>query len=161
MLTLRKFVDEDIPLLKKWLNNDHVKMWFERPEINLYIDNWLEEVQKRDTEFSWINYLIVQLNEVPIGYVMYYDCYNANEDWYHVKNQDEVFSIDYLIGDSSYVGKGYGKEMLQLLICLIKDNTSAKKIIVQPHKDNHASCGVLLSIGFNIDKRNDYYCLNL
>ncbi|MDB2179534.1 GNAT family N-acetyltransferase [Citrobacter farmeri] len=161
MLSLREFLDEDTDLLKKWLNNDHVKIWYERPEIDLYLENWLEEVQKRDAEYSWISYFIVQQNERPIGFGMYYDCYNANEDWYHIESEGEMFSIDYLIGDLTYIGRGYGKKMLKLLISSIKDNTPAKRIVVQPHEDNHSSCAVLLSTGFNFDTSKKYYYMDI
>ena len=160
MMTLRTFTDKDTILFKKWLSNDHVKMWFERPEIDLFLEDWLNEVAKRDKEYSWINYFIVELNNLPIGFAMYYDCWDAKEVWYTIENKSECFSMDYLIGEPHLIGKGYGKALIRLLITEIKKNTSIKSIIVQPHFDNHSSCGVLISTGFTFDTEKKYFILN-
>ncbi|MDU1903329.1 MAG: GNAT family N-acetyltransferase [Dysgonomonas sp.] len=151
--------ESDIRQIEIWLNKEHVKNWFERPEHELYLTDWLDEVKKRDNEFSWINYFIVRLDDQPIGFALYYDCWDAKEEWYEIKAKGEIYSMDYLIGEPSYVGKGYGKEMIGLLIKTIKQNSTAKGIIVQPDTRNHSSCGVLLSNGFIFDKDKNYFTL--
>lgn len=39
-LWLKKFTDEDIPLLAKWLDTEHIKPWFTDPQA------WLDEVRE-------------------------------------------------------------------------------------------------------------------
>ncbi|WP_165042795.1 GNAT family N-acetyltransferase [Dysgonomonas sp. ZJ709] len=160
-LTLLPVEDSDIKQIEIWLNKDHVKKWFEIPEHNVYLNDWLAEVSKRNEEFSWINYFIVQLDGQPIGFALYYDCRDAKEEWYEIEAKGEMYSIDYLIGETFYIGKGYGKEMIRLLAEKIKQNSTAKSIIVQPDSKNHSSCGVLISNGFIFDKDKDYYILQI
>lgn len=160
-LSLVPVGDHDIPQIEIWLNQDHVKKWFEIPEQGVYIADWLNEVSKRNREFSWIHYFMVQLHDFPVGFALYYDCWDAKEEWYEVSIKGEVYSMDYLIGEPCYTGKGYGKEMIRLLIDKIKLNSTAKSIIVQPDVKNHSSCGVLLSNGFVFDKAKNYFILEI
>lgn len=160
-LSLMPVGDRDITQIEIWLNRDHVKKWFEIPEHGVYIEDWLNEVSKRNGEFAWIHYFMVQLDGLSVGFALYYDCWDAKEEWYQISTQGEVYSMDYLIGESRFIGKGYGKEMVRLLIEKIRLNSTAKSIIVQPDVKNHSSCGVLLSNGFVFDKAKNYFILEI
>ncbi len=50
---------------------------------------------------------------------------------------------------------------MQLLIDAIRTKTAAKDIIVQPEKENAASCNTLESCGFLYDEGKGYYRLLL
>lgn len=79
------------------------------------------------------------------------------EDWYDVVQKNDTFSIDYLIGEEAYLGKGYGKAIVSLLTRTIKEKEKAKQIIVQPEKENIPSNKALLSNGYIFDENKDYY----
>ncbi len=143
--TLRPLTDADVPLMEEWLKRPHVAQYYEHPE------DWLEEIQHRENEFAFLRHFIVRLGAAPIGFCQYYDCYAAQEDWYQVEEPQRVFSIDYLIGEASYLGKGYGKAMIQALVERIFALPCARRILVQPEKENAASCGVLKANGFWFD----------
>jgi RimJ/RimL family protein N-acetyltransferase len=104
-ISLRPFADSDIPLFTEWLNKPYIQKWYDP------IDEWLEEVKNCDAEFSWISHFIVMCEDAPIGFCQYYDCFDSQnfEDWNGRKfeNRGEVYSIDYLIGNENYLGKGY------------------------------------------------------
>ena len=71
-----------------------------------------------------------------------------------VKN---TYSIDYLIGETSYLGQGLGKSIVLQLLNKIQNETRAEKVIVQPDIKNKASRNTLLSAGFLYDTENDVY----
>ncbi len=152
-LNLRRVNDEDIILLTTWLNKEYILKWYQEP------DEWLIEIINRNGSYSWIHHFIVMDKDTPIGFCQYYDCFDANEleDWYSVTQKNNTFSIDYLIGNEAYLGKGYGKAIVSLLTDTIKEKEQAKEIIVQPDKDNMPSNKVLLSNGYIFDKQKDYY----
>ncbi len=152
-LKLRKLVDSDINIIEEWLNKDYIIKWYESPE------DWLTEIKGRNNQFNFISHYIVLGNNKPIGLCQYYDCFYAKEDWYNVEEENTVFSIDYLIGEEEYLGKGYGKQMIQLLIEKIKENTNATKIIVCPEEDNIQSNKLLKSVGFLYNNKEKYYYL--
>lgn len=156
-IVLRKVRDEDIPLLTTWLNKEYILKWYHDSE------EWLVEINQRNGAYSWIHHFIVTVESVPIGFCQYYDCYDANnlEDWYSVSRPNDTYSIDYLIGNEAYLGKGYGKAIVNLLTDIIKDIEQGKQIIVQPEKENIPSKRVLLSNGYIFDKEKHYFYKHL
>jgi len=156
-LVLRPFNDDDIYLLTSWLNKDYILKWYHDA------DDWLAEINERHGAYSWIRHFIVMDTITPIGFCQYYDCYNARdmEDWYSVTTPGDTFSIDYLIGDEAYLGKGCGKAIVRILSDTIQTMESAKQIIVQPEIGNHASNHVLMANGYVYDQQRKYYCKTL
>ena len=153
-IILREVNNADIDLITTWLNKDYILKWYHDP------DDWLHEINERNNSFAWIHHFIVMDGKIPVGFCQYYDCYDANdmEDWYSVTQRNDTFSIDYLIGNEAYLGKGYGKAIVKLLTDTIKQIELAKQIILQPDKENHSSNHVLLANGYIFDKQKDYYC---
>lgn len=148
---LRKLEDGDIPLMREWLYKPYVLRWFERPE------DWLFEMRERNGEFSFVHHFIAMLNDEAFGFGQFYDCFDAKEDWYDVKQQGEAFSIDYMIGKESFLNQGFGKEIVMMLLEKIKQFPNAKVVIVQPEKENLASCKLLLGCGFVFHEEKQYY----
>jgi len=156
-IAFREVNDTDIALLTAWLNKDYILKWYHDP------DDWLHEINERNNRFSWIHHFIVMDDKTPVGFCQYYDCYDARdmEDWYSVTRRGDIFSIDYLIGDESYLGKGYGKAIVKLLTDMIWEQEHGKQIVVQPDKENHSSNRVLMANGYVFDEQKDYYCKSL
>ena len=152
-LSLRAFTDEDMELFASWLNKGYILKWYHNPK------NWLQEINGRNGSFSWIHHFIVTENETAVGFCQYYDCFDGSgmEDWYKVEKRGDTFSIDYLIGNEAYLGKGYGKALVKLLTETIRKKERAKRIIVQPEKENGPSNHVLFANGYVFDEQKDYY----
>jgi len=158
ILKIRLLNDDDVQLMENWLNKEYIKKWFEVPGL-CSIDDWLSEIKRRNDEFKWITYFIALWEERPIGFCLYYKCADAAEDWYGYTPLSGTYSIDYLIGEEAYLGKGIGKSMIALLVKKIFSLTDSERIIVQPDEDNKASCNSLLSNGFIFDTKNNVYII--
>lgn len=152
-ISLRPFQDTDVAMFTSWFQKDYILKWYQDPE------DWLTEINGRHDEYAWIHHFIVMDNKISIGFCQYYDCYNAKdlENWYTVNRRGDMCSIDYLIGNEEYLGKGYGKEIVRVLTGHIKDTETTREIVVQPDQDNNASKGVLLANGYVFDKQKKYY----
>lgn len=152
-ITIRPLQDADIPMMTAWLHKDYILTWYHDPE------DWLTEIDGRSGEYAWIHHFIVMEGDTPVGFCQYYDCYDANdmEDWYEVTEPSDTYSIDYLIGDEAYLGKGYGKAIVALLTETIGKLGQVRRIVVQPDTENHASNGVLLANGYVYDAEHAYY----
>jgi Acetyltransferases, including N-acetylases of ribosomal proteins len=74
-----------------------------------------------------------------------------------MKLLSDTFSIDYLIGNEGYLGKGYGKALVQLLTEIVWQKERANQVVVQPDEDNHASNHVLMANGYVYDEEKNYY----
>ena len=152
-LLLKPVEDSDIQLLTTWLNKEYILKWYHDA------DEWLNEIKERNGKFRFLNHFIVMDENHPVGFCQYYDCFYAQEDWYAVSNPNEIFSIDYLIGEENYLRKGYGKEIVKTLVNTIQQRWSKGEIVVQPDDENIASGKALLANGFMFDADKKYYSL--
>ncbi len=153
MLCLRSFTDADLNLMKKWLAQSHVAKWFTHP------DAWLEEITLRNTKYDFITHFIVEAEGQPIGFCQYYDYTRGGESWHGSIPAEGSWSLDYLIGEPGFLGKGNGAALVRLLSQAVWANTGAERIIVQPEPENHRSRNTLRSAGFRYDAENDLFCL--
>jgi len=150
-LELRRIQDSDISIMRRWLYKDYIIKWYEDPEA------WIKEIAERDNEFKFIKHFIVLYEEKPIGFCQYYTCLDAEEEWYGEIPLEGTYSIDYLIGEEEYLGKGFGKAIIGLLVQKIFLLDDAKRIIVLPEQDNKPSINSLLANGFYFDEKNRLY----
>ncbi|MDO5576449.1 MAG: GNAT family N-acetyltransferase [Fibrobacter sp.] len=154
-IQLRQLTDNDISIVSKWLEKKYIKRWLGEPA------EWVEEMKLRNSKFSFITHKIVMLGNTAIGFCQYYDYYFAQEDWYAADTPNEIFSIDYLIGEENCLRKGFGIQIVKLLVSEIKQHTNASKLIVQPEYNNTASRHTLVSSGFEYNTEGCYYYLEL
>ena len=150
-LVLRSVEDSDMLQLEIWLNKEHVLRWYHDG------NEWLNEIKERNGNFRFLNHFIVLKEDKPIGFGQYYDCFDAQEEWYLVSGPNKIFSMDYFIGEENYLRKGYGKEIIKLLTAVILNRCPECAIIVQPENENIASCKSLLANGFVYDVEKKYY----
>ncbi len=148
LLELRKIQDDDIPLMRHWLYKDYIIKWYQDPE------EWIKEIIQRDNEFKFLNHFIVLYEDKPIGFCQYYKCSDAEEDWYGEIPLEGTYSIDYLVGEEEYLGKGFGKAIIELLVNTIFSIDEAERVIVQPDEGNLPSVNSLVTNGFSFDKKN-------
>ncbi|MDR2038867.1 MAG: GNAT family N-acetyltransferase [Bacteroidales bacterium] len=153
LLTLRPVEDSDIPQLTIWLNKEYILKWYHDA------GEWLHEIRERNGSFSFLNHFMILKGSTPVGFGQYYDCFDAQEEWYSIDRPHAVFSIDYLIGEEEHLGKGYGKEIVSMLIKEIYRLSPNAEIIVQPDNENITSCKVLLANGLIYDEDKGYFLL--
>ena len=160
MLELRLLHDNDIPLIETWLNKEHVKRWYEIPELGITINDWISELKAYKGEFQWITYLIVLWQNRPIGLCLYYKCVDNSGEDFGTLPLTGSYGIDYLIGEESYLGKGLGKGIVTLLVDKIFSLQDAQRITADIDKNNKASEKTLLSCGFKLlDTGNSRYVI--
>lgn len=150
MAKLRKMTLSDIPLFSSWLDKSHVSPWFNR-------ESWMDEIEKMDSEYKWIEHFILEDDSHPIGFCQYYPCSISGEEMGGYTEKGGTYSIDYLIGDEENLSKGYGKKMVGAMEDMIRDRGDAKRIVVEPEKGNLPSRRLLLSCGYTHDEENDVF----
>ena len=134
MISFRRMNMDDLILFKKWLFTPHVAKWYHDPL------DWIDEIEKQDNEFNWIYHFIVEYEGTPIGFCQYYACKDSDELWEGYTALGGSYSIDYMIGEIDYLGKGFGRQIVSELIEKVKLHNDAMRIVVQPEPENKASC---------------------
>ncbi len=148
MLQMRLLHDDDIPLVAFWLNEEHVKRWFEVPNLGITIHDWISEIKEHKGAFQWITYLIVLWQDHPIGLCLYYRCVDSSGEDFGTLPLAGSYGIDYLIGEKSYLGRGLGKRIITMLVDRIFSLPDAQRVTADIDKNNKASEKALLSCGF-------------
>ena len=114
MVRLRDATINDLQVLKHWDEQPHViasapnEVW-----------DWEQELPRKH---SWRELLIAEVNDRPIGFIQIIDP-AVEETHYWVDIAEGYRAIDIWIGESSDIGKGYGRVMMAeaLNICF-RDN---------------------------------------
>ncbi len=149
MLTLRKMELNDLPMFQNWLGMPHVAKWYHNP------DDWVMEVEKQDGEYRWIHHFIAEVAGRPVGFCQYYACCDSDETWFAGLKTGGAYSIDYLIGDIGALRRGFGRQIIARLTEEILCHADAARIVVQPERENEASCRLLRSCGFALVNEKD------
>ena len=150
-ISLRPMQRSDLSLFAEWLSLPHVAAWYHEPE------DWVAEIEQQDGAFAFVHHFIAQSDGIAVGFGQYYPYWMSGEDWQGDIPLSGTYSIDYMIGDVTFLGKGVGKQIILALLEQIKNEPDAVRVIVQPEPENHASCGGLLACGFRFDEGNRVY----
>jgi hypothetical protein len=80
-LRVRSLIPKDLPSLVKWLTDDRVLEFYGGRDQNLNELDIIREYYEEDNEIA--TRLIVECNDIPIGYVQVYDMIDEYYDSYH------------------------------------------------------------------------------
>jgi RimJ/RimL family protein N-acetyltransferase len=156
MLYLRALNDDDIYTVENWLAQDYILQWFGN------ISDWMEEILGRNDQYHFIKHFIVEENGTPIGFCQYYNWNEAyKEDHEHLEPAG-TFGIDYLIGDASMLGKGRGKQIINLICNMVlSQELDTFQILADPmikeSQKNIASIKALEANGFKYDGKANIF----
>ncbi len=150
-ITLRPISDGDLQQMEVWLCKERILKWYNDA------DEWLAEIGQRHGEFAFLNHFIALADGLSIGFGQWYDCFDAKEEWYEVDVPGRMFSIDYLVGEDDYLGRGYGTAIVGALLEDIGRRQPDAVVVVQPDLENLASGGALLANGFVYDADREYF----
>lgn len=151
-MQLKKVTENDINLLYFWFSMEHIRVFFGDPE------EWRNEIiENLNNSSPWSFYYLVYVENIPIGFVQYYETNKAPLGLWS-KEPDGTVGIDYLIGEPEYLKKGYGSKIIKTLVSLIRKTDKYRFIVADPMIENAASIAVLRSNGF-IEQSNGLYKL--
>lgn len=158
-IILSPLLDEDIVIFSQWLDKEYIRKWFGEKK------DWLNEVNERNGEYSFLKHFIVYHNNRKIGYCLYADCFflkdleeeehDFKELYGDVTEKNHTYEIGYLIGEEEYLNRGISKIIIQLLEEKIIE-VGGKEIAADPSEENIFSIKALLSYGFKKKNDGDY-----
>lgn len=121
-LTFKLLTQSDFPLLLAWLEEPHVKAWWDAdvswtPELiqekyRSYVDGYkLEHGERKKIEAY-----IICADDMPIGYIQLYNAYDFARSEPLVDLPESLGAFDMFIGQKEYLGKGIGSQALMLFL---------------------------------------------
>ena len=145
-LTFRPLAKSDFRQFAQWLGKPFVKKYWPEPAT-------VEHVAKEygactDGDFTTRVY-VVQDGKEPIGIIQAFEL-ASYPDWAKMIPMEGAVSIDYLIGEEDYIGRGYGTQMIKEFIQQVIKPTypHATGVATSAEVENKASLGALESAGF-------------
>lgn len=151
-VTFRPLAVEDLPLLARWLTEDHVRDWWRDPaEMVAVEEKYLPRI--RGSEATQV--FVISWRDTDIGIIQRYR-FSDHGDWAAtVSGADLAFpaagGIDYLIGERHLTGRGIGTAAIERFSAqLFSDFEDVETIVVTPQRDNVASCRALEKAGYDL-----------
>ena len=151
-IKFRKLQMEDLPLMHKWLNEPHVHEWYDKDKQNTSEEITNRYAPKIREEKPTDCYIVLYENN-PIAYIQTYKVNDWPEFGDYVGVDDNTASVDLFIGDSSYMGKGFGSLMLKKFLSeIIFANEKITTCIIGPEPKNTRAIKAYEKVGFKYVK---------
>jgi len=149
-LVFKPLKESDIDMLYHWLCLPHVaQRWGGVPEYPKVLNKYLRYIGS-DYVFPFIIYD----KDKAIGYIHYYFANRVGKGWWPNAKPGTV-GIDIFIGETGYIGKGYGKKILEKFLKVISQDQKIKKVIVDVAPDNARAKACYEKVGFSFVEETD------
>ncbi|WP_136604553.1 GNAT family N-acetyltransferase [Paenibacillus dokdonensis] len=145
-LAVRSLTEEDAALLLKWLSDPRVLEFYggrDRPyDMQLVIEHFYRE----DSD-SVRNIVVYQ--DVPIGYIQYYEIGAEERVLYgYEEPRERIFGMDQFIGEPGCWNRGIGTALIQAMVSYLHEEMQAERIVMDPQAWNHRAIHVYEKCGF-------------
>ena len=153
-ISFRKITESNFKQIFNWLQQPHVTQWW--PEIDW--EKFLKKYRAK-IDSDYVHAYIISIDEQPIGMIQYYWFSKVPQgDESHERFHDPyMVGLDIVIGEPSYIGKGYGSRALCVFTDqVLKQKPLIKKVFINPDSRNKAAIRAYEKAGFKIDKRSRY-----
>ena len=105
--------EEDLPLIRRWLLEPHVKRWWDdgvkSPYPDAVIDDYREAIQGKDPTYHYL----AQIDNRPAAMLQHYRIADDPEYAEALALDEDAVGIDLFIGDAELIGRGHGPPMLR------------------------------------------------
>ena len=147
-IKIRDLCDSDFNLMLKWLTDDRVLEFYGGRDKKYTMDSIKEHYSK--TYNFKMNRVIIEYNNIPIGYGQFYELDDELYLEYNYPNTGRViYAMDQFIGEVEYWNKGIGSKYISL-ICNYLENNGVYSILLDPHIDNIRAIKSYQKCGFKI-----------
>lgn len=143
MYNFKRLTISDFPLLFVWLTAPHVKEYWDTDtyydEKDIYDKYYPRMLNER------IKMYIIYSELRPIGYIQTYKEYDQDK---YLINEESV-GIDIYIGDSDFLHKGYGKDIISEFISkYVFSNKLVNYCVIDPELKNVIAQKAYYKVGF-------------
>lgn len=145
MLSFRHVEAADRVLVHAWLKQPHVTEWF----YGKGLENTFKHLDEFLAGASYAQYWLALDNERPFAFLI-----TSNVDKPHDEltkwcgTEGQAITLDMLIGDPNYLGKGYAVEVIHQF--LLNQFSHVQEVLIDPEATNAKAIHVYQKAGFNI-----------
>lgn len=137
---------EDLKLMIEWLNNNELTYYYdEKFESN---NDIVEKYLPRINNPNKICPCILELNNLPVGYMQFYKIDEKLYEKLNYKTDLEVYGIDQFLSDCINWGKGLGSQFIILILNFLREEYQAKKVVLDVKNNNLRAIRAYKKCGF-------------
>src|SRR5687768_16705951 len=113
MMTFRRLVPDDLPMLHDWLRRPHVSQWWGvAPSAAQVDDDYLPLTNPDSTTRGYIACVDAQ----PIGFVQSYVVLGSGHGWWMEETDPGARGIDQFLANADDLGCGLGSAMIRTFV---------------------------------------------
>ncbi|HJR26916.1 MAG TPA: GNAT family N-acetyltransferase [Acidimicrobiales bacterium] len=149
-VTFRRLVDDDLPLLHRWLNEPGIVRWWEGDDVS-----WaaVQHDYGQTTTDPYLEHWLAHVGTTPVGWIQCYAIAEEPEEaarWWALGVDRDVAGIDYLLGEPDRRRAGLGSAMIRAFVddIVFPLHPQWTQVGADPHEDNVASWRALEKAGF-------------
>ena len=150
MVTFRRLVDADLPLLHRWLNEPGIVAWWEGDDVSW--EGVVRDYGEATTD-PYLEHWLALVDEVPVGWIQCYRLADEPEEaeaFFALGVDQDAAGIDYLLGEPEARGQGLGTEMVRAFVhdIVFPQHPGWTQACAAPSAGNTASWRALEKAGF-------------
>jgi aminoglycoside 6'-N-acetyltransferase len=148
-ISFKPLVEADFALLHQWLNQPHVKKWWDQDCSSL--DRVKDKYLPRVTGRYPVQCFIMQLGARPFGYMQTYwlKDHPQYSSQLKVPIHDKVASLDLFIGEQEYLGRGLASRAIRRFLGdFVFGKMGAWECMLGPSQSNKVAINAYLAAGF-------------
>ncbi len=152
-ILIRKMEDSksDYMLMTKWLSTPEVLDYYEGRNNSYDYNKIVNKFAPRVQGIQKVIPCIIQIDEMPVGFIQFYKTNARDYEINHVLIIDEktVFcSLDIIIGEVSFWNKGIGTKVISGMIKYIFESQNVDAIYIDPQTWNKRAIRTYEKAGF-------------
>ena len=148
-LSIRPATPDDAPILRRWDELPHIRAATSNDGSVAFDADWDEELAARDDGTA---FFLALVGDRPIGMLQIIDpATERSHYWGEV--QPGLRAIDIWIGDTDYLGRGYGTRMMRFAIEHCFASPEVRAIVIDPLVNNVQAHRFYRRLGFEFVER--------
>ncbi|HAT7072934.1 TPA: GNAT family N-acetyltransferase [Legionella pneumophila] len=151
-ITFKTLSESDFTLLLKWLEERHVKAWWDQDvkwtseQIQKKYGSYVKGYKIENNEAKSISAYIIYVDEIPIGYIQVYNAYDFARSTPLIGLPSSLAAFDVFIGEKNFLNKGIGSKAIDQF--LKEYAHSYTHVFADPDNTNSAAIRAYEKVGF-------------
>jgi aminoglycoside 6'-N-acetyltransferase len=146
LISFRRLVRSDFPLLQQWLSEPHVDRWWHQP---LDLPRLEQKYGPRIDGMEPVHVFIMEYGDRPIGWIQWYLWSDYPEHAAQLKAGPEAAGIDLTIGEIAAIGKGLGPTAIrEFVLRVVASEPGISCVVADPEEQNSQSIRAFEKAGF-------------
>ena len=141
--------EDDLPIVRRWLLEPHVKRWWDdgvkSPYPDAAIEDYRDAIQGRDPTYHYI----AEIDARPVGMFQHYRIADDPDYAEVLALGEDAVGVDLFIGEPDLIGRGHGPRMIvQFLRDIAFPFHSIDVCVIGPSVKNVAAIHAYQKAGF-------------